>query len=150
MRRPILVAIASLAVAACMTGGTGDDGDDGDDGGACEPERIVAPTAPACAASTRTCLEGCQDAACADACFAAEPDQDACFECLDSAFLACANAAGCQTQWDAVDCCIQGCPDPEADECYTSTCATEGAAYDACLATKDACFSSEDVCFRAS
>src|SRR6185503_10614550 len=93
MRRLCAIAIASLGLAACTTGGG--TGDDGDDGGSCEPERVVAPTSPACAASTRTCLEACQDEACADACFAAEPDQDACFECLDSAYFACANAAGC-------------------------------------------------------
>ena len=151
MRRLCCIAIASLALAACMTGGGGgDDGDDGDDGGICEPERIVAPTSPACAASTRTCLEACQDDACVDGCFAAEPDPDACFECLDSAYLSCANDAGCQAQWDDLDCCIQGCADPASDECFTSTCATEVDGYDACLVTKDACFSSEDVCFRSS
>jgi hypothetical protein len=120
--------------------------------GSCESEVIDPPFAPVCAAATRTCLEGCkesEDDTCMDACMAADPMPDACGECLEDAYLACANAAGCQTQFDEMMCCIEGCADPEAEACYTTTCGAESAAYDGCIeAHDDACSGMADTaCF---
>lgn len=103
----------------------------------CDPDVVPAPTAAACAATTRTCLETCEDEACYDRCMGMDPAPDACGECLDSAFLACANSMGCQTLWDALSCCYEA----------GGTCATEQAAYDACVTSLSACESSDTVCF---
>jgi hypothetical protein len=108
----------------------------------CEPDVIAAPTGAACAASTLTCLDACTDDACYDGCFAADP---ACGDCLDDAYLACANAAGCQAAWNALTCCADDCVD---DTCYDTTCGAEAMAYDACTVPHDeACWTAEDVCF---
>jgi hypothetical protein len=123
----------------------GDDGDD-DDSGVCESEVVPAPTAAGCAAATQTCLEACEDEACVDTCFAADPDPDGCGECLESAYVSCVNAAGCQEAYDALECCVDMCTDPESDECYTTTCATESTAYDTCTtAREDSC--DDSVCY---
>jgi hypothetical protein len=154
-----LLAVAAAACAGQTTGDdsgddgfTGDDssgddsgGDDssGDDSGGddtgptdCESEIVEPPTTPGCAAATQTCIEECEDDACYDACFAADPDPDGCNSCLEDAYLACANTAGCQPEWDAMICCYDGCPDPDSAACETS-CAADGAAYDACAEQYD-------------
>jgi hypothetical protein len=103
----------------------------------CEPDVVPAPTGAACATATRTCLEACTDEACYDGCMGMDPAPDACGECLDSAFLSCANSMGCQTQWDTLSCCYEA----------GGTCATEEAAYDACVDPLEPCFSADAVCF---
>jgi hypothetical protein len=78
----------------------------------------------------------------------ADPAADACGECLEDAFTACVNAAGCQAAYDALLCCSDTCTDPESDDCYTVTCATQNTAYDSCTEThEDAC--SDAICFKA-
>jgi hypothetical protein len=78
----------------------------------------------------------------------AEPAAEACSECLEDSFTACVNAAGCQAQWDAMLCCTDTCADPDADDCYTVTCATQSAAYDSCTEThEDSC--DDSICFKA-
>jgi hypothetical protein len=127
----------SFSLAACP-------GDDG--GSSCETDVVPAPTAPACAAATKTCVDACADETCVENCFATETE--ACFECVDDAFVSCVNAAGCQPEWDAFSCCIEGCADPEADACYDVTCASQGADYETCAeANGDACLTADAVCF---
>lgn len=129
--------------------GTGDPGT-GDPGG-CGTDVIPAPTAAACAASTLSCLDACRDEACFDACLARDPDAAGCGGCMEQAFLSCVNAAGCQAQWDTLDCCVGTCADPGADACYTTTCATQSSAYDACIMVHgDSCADSSAVCFPAA
>jgi hypothetical protein len=100
-----------------------------------------------CAAATKTCLDACVDDACVEACYMMDPAAEACGECVDDAYIACVNAAGCQAAWDDFMCCAEGCPDPEADACYTVTCKTQGDAFDACIELNDAaCVDS--VCFK--
>jgi hypothetical protein len=103
----------------------------------CEPDIVPAPTGAACATATRTCLEACTDDACFDTCMGMDPAPDACGECLDSAFLSCANSMGCQTQWDALACCYEA----------SGACATQEAAYDTCIEPLEPCFTADAVCF---
>lgn len=153
------VAWIAITAAACPSGdGSSDDRPDGgftdpDDDAApsCDPDIIVAPTSAGCAAATKTCIAACDTDECWENCLAADPDPDACGTCLDDGYLACANAAGCQAQWDALMCCFDRCPDPESEACETS-CSTEGAAYDTCIEPHDeACTQSTDaICYRAT
>jgi len=159
MRRPgQLVLIASL-LAACAAsnpappgGGPNTGGDPGSGSGSgsdpgCPTSVVPAPTMAVCAATTKTCLAACMDDTCADNCYAMDPMPDACAECTDAAVTACINAAGCQAQYDALQCCVATCADPDADVCYTMTCATESNAYDACSdANGGSCTS--DICFK--
>ena len=128
------------------TGAPGDGTIPVDPGDPCEPEVITPPTAPGCAAATATCVEACADDTCVDTCFAADPTPDVCQQCLEEAFLSCVNAAGCQSAFDTLMCCAEGCADPDAEECYTVTCAAQGSAFDTCTAAhEDAC--DDSVCF---
>jgi hypothetical protein len=128
------------------SGTPGDTAVPGDASGTCLPEVVSPPTAPGCAAATATCLAACADEACADNCFAADPNPDGCNECLEQAYLACVNAAGCQAAFDALMCCAEGCADPDAEECYTVTCAAPGATFDTCTeAHESGC--DDSVCF---
>lgn len=129
----------------------GGDDDDGADTGDCESDVIPMPTAAACAAATRTCLEACgeeDEETCADACFAADPDPEGCGTCLEDGLLACVNSMGCQPEWDALVCCTDACADPEGAECET-TCAGEITAYDDCfIGQEEVCSEAVDmVCF---
>lgn len=110
----------------------------------CPSTVVAAPTAPACAKATQTCLAACQDETCFDNCFVADPNADACGECVEEAFFACVNTAGCQAAFDAQECCVAGCADPDSDECFTTTCATEAGAFEACAEEKTC---SDAVCF---
>jgi hypothetical protein len=92
-----------------------------------------------------TCLDACTDDTCADNCFSSE--SEACFDCLDDAFVACANAAGCQAEWDALICCVDACGDD--DSCWESTCGAENTAYGACVTMHESCWESGGVCFPA-
>ena len=114
----------------------------------CLPHVVAMPTAPACAKATDTCIKACMpdDDVCADACFTADPNADACSECSSNAYVACVNTAGCQAEYDALECCTEGCPDPDADACTTVTCATQSAAYDNCAGTHDTTCS-DAICF---
>lgn len=115
---------------------------------ACATDIVPAPTTAACAAATGTCLDACTDATCFDTCLASDPGMGECALCLDDAFLSCANAAGCQAQWDALMCCIDTCADPSSEACFTTTCAAQASAYDACASTQEAtCGASGAVCF---
>ncbi len=86
-------------------------------GAACQPDVVESPATPACAAATRNCLDGCQDDACFDDCVAADPDPSACDDCLDDAFIACANEMSCQDEWNVLSCCVEECADPESLGC---------------------------------
>jgi hypothetical protein len=161
--RPFLFLLA-CSLAACTAGGAppgdddftdpGDDGDDGDDGVdpiECESEVIPPPTTAACAAATSTCMEACADEACYESCLAADPAPDACGLCLEDGFLACANAAGCQTAFDAAMCCYEQCADPESAACDQS-CSADWSAYEACVEPHDETCSTqvESVCFSST
>ena len=161
-RLAVLFALFALGCSGASPDGddddTGDDtsGDDGftdpvDGGDDCEPDVIPAPTGQACAAATRTCVDACTTDACWESCLTADPDPENCAICLEDGYLACANAAGCQAEWDAVICCYDGCADPEAPECET-TCATSANAYDACIEPFDEmCAEMTDAtCFPAT
>ncbi len=119
-----------------------------DDGTGCTPDIVPTPAAAACAASTLTCIGACMDEACFNTCLSRDPDMAGCLGCMDDAYVACANAAGCQPQWDALNCCTDGCADPSSEACYTTTCAAENDAYGTCAGThQDTCGSSDAVCF---
>jgi hypothetical protein len=115
--------------------------------GTCESDVIVSPpTEVACSASTRECVETCEDECdeddeCADECWGECLDGDAdpggCDDCVADAYVACANASGCQPQWDGVECCFDGCDDPGSPECE-SACAEAGEEHDSCAAEFDA------------
>lgn len=131
---------------------SGDGGDDDDPGaGECEPELIEMPTEPACSGATKACFDGCEDVeddTCADDCLAADPDEEGCSNCLDDGFLSCANALGCQPEWDALLCCFDACADPDSPACESS-CAGPSEDYELCLAPHDEeCTQAVDsVCF---
>jgi hypothetical protein len=115
----------------------------------CEVETVTAPTGPSCAASTKTCIDACgDDDACYDNCINADAGADACSECLDSAYMACVNAAGCQQASDTLSTCACACPDPEADSCYDLTCGPENSALDRCIEDNGAgCADADQICF---
>jgi hypothetical protein len=159
-----------FATVSCVNAGSGGGDDDDDDGidaaaagqpdaripppgadaptpGPCTPDVIDPPTTAECSAETDSCLEDCDDEACDDACLAADPNPDDCADCVEDAYDACANAAGCQAAWDAYVCCTDGCADPDSDECETVTCAAETAAYDDCADAVTSCDEADLVCF---
>jgi hypothetical protein len=150
----VTIVLFVACVAETQPGGPNDPNDPNDPSDpndpndpSCPSTVIDAPTTSACAASTLTCLEACGDASpesCYENCITADANAEACGGCLEDAFLACANAAGCQAAFDAQECCAESCADPDSDECYTVTCAAETAAYDACVETKDC---DDAVCF---
>jgi hypothetical protein len=116
----------------------------------CAQDVVQMPTTAVCAATTKTCLTGCAetDDTCWDNCFTADPAAESCSECIDDAYTACVNAAGCQADYDAMQCCINGCADPDSDDCYNTTCQQQVTAYDNCSSAKgDAC--DDAVCFKA-
>jgi hypothetical protein len=115
----------------------------------CESEIVDAPTTAVCAKATQTCVAACMpdDDTCVDNCFAADPAADACLECTDDAITACVNAAGCQAEYDALNCCVNGCADPDSDQCYDVTCAAQSTAYGDCTTTKGAACT-DAVCFK--
>lgn len=121
------------------------------DGADCPTEEVTAPTAAVCAKATQTCLMACaeDDDTCNTNCMAADPAADACSACVDDAFTACANSAGCQGEYDQLACCIDGCADPDSDECYDTTCASQGTAYSNCIDAK-AGSCSDAVCFKST
>lgn len=147
-----VVLVISFAIAACSSGPpSGDDDDDDDDTDSpdagftdpdldadpnCTPDIVEAPTAPACAAATKTCADACDTDECWDACIAADPDPDGCGTCLDDGYTACVNAAGCQDAWDVSSCCYDGCADPESAACETQ-CAAQDAAWEQCIEAYD-------------
>lgn len=114
----------------------------------CPSTVVDAPAASACAKATQTCIAACpdEDETCVDNCFAAEPNAEACSECLDDAFVSCVNTAGCQAAFDAQECCIATCADPESDECFNTTCANEISAFESCAESKTC---DDAVCFAA-
>jgi len=120
----------------------------GDPTTGCATDIVATPSGGACAAATRSCIDACTDAACFETCIARDPGMGDCLDCLDDAYISCANAAGCQSQWDALTCCVDGCADPGSEACYTTTCATQGTAYETCaLSHEDTCATSDMVCF---
>jgi hypothetical protein len=115
----------------------------------CPSTVVDAPAGASCAKATQTCMTACaeEDETCFDNCFAADPNAEACGECLESAYVSCANAAGCQAAYDAQECCVGTCADPDSDECYSTTCANEVAAYESCTEDKEC---TDAVCFAAT
>jgi|GEM_PF-4116152 len=80
---------------------------------ACEPTVVprFPPPAP-CAYITLECLFNCDSQNCQDECFDREPNQEQCFECINQNLLSCANRRGCQSAYDAIQCCrAANCPD---------------------------------------
>jgi hypothetical protein len=130
--------------------GEGEEGE-GDEELECESEVIDAPSSASCDAATLTCFDGCgdEDEACFDDCLAADSGGEDCSDCLDDAYLSCANDAGCQPEFDAIVCCSYSCADADADECYTDTCAGESNAYESCLEGHEQCYDADAVCFAA-
>src|SRR5688500_5526167 len=104
------LSIPALSVGACASekysdGSAVSDGPDGGTGGStgesdCVPEVVEMPTAAACAAATRTCIDSCEDDACYDTCLSADSDPEGCRICIDDAYIACGNQMGCQVEWD--------------------------------------------------
>lgn len=138
-------------------GGAGEEGEEegGEEGEeeapVCGQSDVVdMPTSAACAASTRSCLNGCggEDESCFESCLSADPGGDACIDCVDESFIACVNSAGCQAEWDAIGCCSTTCPNPEDEACFTSTCGTEANAYESCIENNgESCDGADAVCF---
>jgi hypothetical protein len=151
-----LLAVLFVACAPSQSPGGGDDSPDagftdpGDDD-ECEPDFVPAPAGQACAAATQTCMDACADDACWEACLTADPDAENCGTCLEDGYIACVNEAGCQSAWDTVACCFDGCDDPDSAACETE-CEAESTDYDACIETyDDACYESTNTaCFKAT
>src|SRR5262245_3352170 len=91
---------AILFIAACAADGTGSTNEQG------AQEVVQAPTTAVCALATQTCLTACADTddACPDNCMMADPAAEACSQCIDDAYTSCVNSAGCQAQYDALEC----------------------------------------------
>jgi hypothetical protein len=139
-----LVSILVL-VAACA----GDSSSQSKANNNCAQDVVPMPATAVCAAATKTCLDACPetDENCPDNCMTADPDAESCSTCLGDAYTACVNTAGCQATYDALQCCVNGCADPDSDDCYTTTCQKESTAYDSCAEMHDgAC--SDTVCFK--
>jgi hypothetical protein len=85
-----------------------------------------------CNTTTRDCAMGCDDARCAEACFAADPSPS-CIQCWDVNQLSCWNRNGCQEQWNCVSECItEHCPTFDV-ACIGEQCGTEDQAYADCF-----------------
>jgi hypothetical protein len=157
-----VIAAASIAALATACGAGGPDDDNDPDAGFtnpgggdanqnptnCTSDIVDSPTAPACVAATKTCIDACTTDDCPDNCLAMDPDPDNCGACLEDGWIACANAAGCQAEWDVMICCYEGCADPESAACET-TCTPESNAYEACAEAHDeTCAASTDaICY---
>ena len=155
MQRFLFVAFVIAACASDSGPGTNAGGSNGSGSGSgsgsasCAQSVIQPPTTAVCALATKTCIAACADTdeACPDNCFAMDPSADDCYECIDDAFLSCVNAAGCQADFDALECCAASCSDPDSDDCYTVTCAAQNTAYENCADTHgDNC--DDAVCFK--
>ena len=148
------IALIAVCLVACGSGTSGSGGPTGMPDAnnnppppQCESEIVPAPTMAVCAKATQTCVAACMDDTCIDNCYTADPAADACRGCVDDAITACVNAAGCQAEFDAVQCCALTCADPDSDACYTTTCATQTDAYDTCSSTKGAACT-DAVCYK--
>src|SRR5688572_16274347 len=110
----ILVMLGALGLVGCDSGGRGGGGGGADagpivlmdggprrdtgPGGMCGTDIVPAPTMPACAAETRTCLSMCMDNTCVNNCIMMDPMAMNCVNCLDQAIINCANGMGCQDE----------------------------------------------------
>lgn len=88
-----------------------------------DPE-VMGMLLPRCSGETLTCLMGCSDDACADACIAADatPGLDVgggttldCDLCLNAQSNGCIGNEGCEAEWGALFCCV------EANSCASPT-----------------------------
>ena len=118
-------------------------GVDSGGGGTCNDPLPLLPSEalPRCSMDTLTCLMGCADAACQNACIDADttPPVDVgggatinCLGCLNLQTFACGSMNGCGTQWGAWNCCLEACTDPNPDNCFPM-CMTEQNAFFGCL-----------------
>ncbi len=116
--------------------------DTGGGGGMCADPLPLLPgeALPRCDASTLTCLMGCADGACQQACIEADmtPPVDIgganldCIGCLNLQTFACGSMMGCGTQWGDWNCCLEACTDPNPDNCF-AMCMTQQDAFFGCL-----------------
>ncbi|HEU5061499.1 MAG TPA: hypothetical protein VFU21_33490 [Kofleriaceae bacterium] len=113
----------------------------------CQPNLVEAPDEAFCQAATKSCIDGCQTENCFDNCLEEDPMEIACADCIDEAYVACGNDMGCQFEWDTLQCCLDGCEQPESAACRDE-CAAEIDTYDSCLELHDEpCTEAADVCF---
>ena len=124
--------------------------------GACAWESCVPPedlvgahAGEACSSFSLQCLDSCETEECEDACLLGDPDPDGCRACIDQNAAHCANANGCQLDWDAYACCVAGtCPDLDPD-CIAAECDVEWLAYQDCAGALPAgtCRTDFEACF---
>jgi hypothetical protein len=131
--------------------------DSGSPTGACAAPAPTVPASalPRCAAATLTCLMGCADGACQQACVDADTTaMDAttgldCGGCLNAVSIQCADVNGCHGDYAGANCCIEAnsCTD---QACVTANCGTEVGAFQTCATgTQTACQSTVLGCFPA-
>ncbi|MCC7538628.1 MAG: hypothetical protein IT379_20555 [Deltaproteobacteria bacterium] len=101
-----------------------------------------------CSTDTVTCLNGCTEYECQEACLSADLP---CYSCVYTNLYACSQSMGCQAEWDAYVCCaeLNGCLAEGADPtCVTTECASqETLANDCFSATYEACAPAYATCF---
>jgi len=137
------------------TGGRPDTGGGSDAGPSCAPQTFPAPTPNVCANSTLVCLMACEDQACADACFAADPAGMACEDCFQEDLIACATANGCDVDFGCfLECGNTNCASaPDVGACLMTSCGPEITAFDACISSAlmtPACAGAGSACFMAA
>ena len=99
------------------------------------PQNIASSSTPVCAASTATCLEGCTDNACADACIMADPNATMCNQCIVINQLSCVNTT---------------CPTDMMLGCIDTTCAAANSAWETCAdGVVSGCGAAISACFMA-
>jgi hypothetical protein len=121
-------------------------------GGTCPPMTVPPPAGNVCEASTLTCLMGCADVACQDACFAADANNTACATCTNEAVISCASMNGCDDETGNLTCCgnDNGCADAA---CLMSMCSGEQTAFINCVngvAMGPTCLPDLTACFMGS
>lgn len=154
------LAVAGIALTVALAGcgddprrpGRGSDGgitlDGGDDGP--PPEcgtDVVSPVRDAyCSSSTGTCIDACDTGDCIFDCLDADPNPD-CSTCVNINIISCANSNGCQGDWDAYTCCLEGeCGQDAGTTCIDmaidGVCGGDSDRYNECVGTvelADAC-----------
>ena len=115
------------------------------------PEVKLPQSTAVCSPSVYDCIASCAGVrSCTSSC-AVTP---ACASCQGGAFVNCTNALGCQSKWDAFNCCVGArygeTPDPSSLASYAGMCGVEYAAELACASGTPMCADSAASCYQTS
>lgn len=96
----------------------------------CPPSPHPSAEETGCTMETFSCVYGCTDSMCAQACYAMDPG---CYECLSVNVQVCANELGCGPLYDCYrECVLTRCPAMD-EACITAECTYDRDQYQVCV-----------------